>query len=97
VQAISQQTSLPVEQSKPMLDVFLRTARAALQSRRRIEFRGFGAFVVRDYEAAPRRNPRTGDVVLVGPRCKAVFKPSGLMLDRLNGVSPSSQDDSSSQ
>jgi len=76
-----------------MLEVFFGTVRDAVQKRRRVEFRGFGSFVVRDYEPCSRRNPGTGEMVLVGPRQKAVFRPSGLMIDRLNSGSPSSWDD----
>ena len=95
MQAISQRTSLPVEQAKLMLEVFFSTVREALQKRRRVEFRGFGSFVVRDYKPCSRRNPGTGEMVLAGPRQKAVFKPSRLTIDHLNGGKSSSGDDHS--
>ena len=95
VREISQRTSLPVEQAKPMVEVFFTTVKEALQNGRRVEFRGFGSFVVRDYEPCSRRNPGTGEMVLVGPRQKAVFKPSRLTIYRLNSGKSSSGDDHS--
>ena len=78
-----------------MLEAFFRTVGEALQKRRRIEFRGFDSFVVRDYEPCSRRNPGTGKVVFVGPRQKAVFRPSRLAVDRLNSGNPPSGGDHS--
>jgi nucleoid DNA-binding protein len=75
-----------------MVEVFFKAVKEALRDRRRIEFRGFGSFVVRDYEASLGRNPGTGEVVLVGPREKSVFRPSRLMIDRLNSGRSSSGD-----
>jgi len=98
VQEVSQRTSLPVDQAKPMVEVFFTTVKEALQNGRRVEFRGFGSFVVRDYRPCSRRDPRTGETVLVGPRQKAIFKPSRLLINRLNsGSSLSGDDDSNSE
>lgn len=91
-EATSRRTLLPIEQAKPMVEVFFAAVKEALRDRRRIEFRGFGSFVVRDYEASLGRNPGTGGVVLVGPRHKSVFRPSQLMIDRLRSGACSSGD-----
>ena len=40
----------------------------------RIEFRGFGTFVVREYKAYTGRNPRTGKGVDVRPKKLPFFK-----------------------
>lgn len=68
-----------------MLEIFLETVREALRDKRRAELRGFGAFAVRYRGSAFRRNPRTGERVLVGRRQKVVFRPSQLFVRRLNG------------
>jgi integration host factor subunit beta len=46
----------------------------ALKSGGRIEIRGFGSFVVREYEAYKGRNPKTGKVVDVKPKKLPFFK-----------------------
>ena len=40
----------------------------------RIEYRGFGTFVVREYKAYTGRNPRTGKYVDVRPKKLPYFK-----------------------
>lgn len=76
-----------------MVEEFFSTVKKALRDKRRIELRGFGCFNVRGYEPSLRRNPGTGEAVLVGPRQKSVFRPSRLMVDRL--ISGDSGDTSS--
>ncbi|MBN1593904.1 MAG: integration host factor subunit beta [Candidatus Coatesbacteria bacterium] len=85
VNLISERASLPVEQTKPMVEVFFRSIKSALKEHRRTELRGFGAFEVRDREPALRMNPKTGEKVHVGQRRKVVFKPSRLLVGRLRG------------
>ena len=46
----------------------------ALKSGGRIEIRGFGSFVVREYGAYKGRNPKTGKVVEVKPKRLPFFK-----------------------
>jgi integration host factor subunit beta len=46
----------------------------ALHNGGRIEIRGFGSFVVREYGAYKGRNPKTGKVVEVKPKRLPFFK-----------------------
>jgi len=46
----------------------------ALQSGDRIEIRGFGSFVVKEYEAYTGRNPKTGETVQVKAKKLPFFK-----------------------
>jgi len=43
-------------------------------ARRPVELRGFGAFSVKQRNARPRRNPRTGDAVAVERKAVRSFK-----------------------
>ncbi len=40
----------------------------------RIEIRGFGSFIVKDYKAYMGRNPKTGEVINVNPKKLPFFK-----------------------
>lgn len=40
----------------------------------RIEIRGFGSFVVKDYESYEGRNPKTGEKISVAPKKLPFFK-----------------------
>ena len=45
-----------------------------LKSGGRVEIRGFGSFVVREYGAYTGRNPKTGDNIKVQPKKLPFFK-----------------------
>ncbi len=61
---------------------------AALESGRRVELRGFGAFSVRDREARVGRNPRTGTAVPVDSKRVVYFRPGKEVRARLNPPAP---------
>jgi integration host factor subunit beta len=51
----------------------------------RIEIRGFGSFIVREYGGYTGRNPRTGKKVKVGPKKLPFFKVGKDLKARVNG------------
>lgn len=56
----------------------------ALRRSERVEIRDFGTFSVRRYRGYQGRNPKTGDLVRVGPKRLPYFKPSKTLLAQLN-------------
>jgi integration host factor subunit beta len=50
----------------------------------RIEIRGFGSFVVKDYKAYMGRNPKTGEVIEVRPKRLPFFKVGKELRERVN-------------
>ena len=59
--------------------------RDALVKGDRIEIRGFGSFVVREYKTYKGRNPKTGIVVEVKPKRAPYFKVGKELKERMNG------------
>lgn len=53
----------------------------------RIEIRGFGSFVNRDYEAYQGRNPRTGEVIEVEQKKLPFFKVGKELKEDINNGS----------
>lgn len=53
----------------------------------RIEIRDFGAFSVRRYPPAVKRNPKTGEAVMVGARTVVHFRSGKGLRDRVNAPS----------
>jgi len=51
----------------------------------RIEIRGFGSFVIREYETYTGRNPKTGMQIEVKPKSSTYFKVGKKLKERLNG------------
>ena len=61
----------------------------ALKTGDRIELRGFGSFVVKNYRSYNGRNPRTGEKIQVKPKKLPFFKVGkGLRLRVDQGKSP---------
>ena len=48
----------------------------SLSNGERIEIRGFGSFVVKEYESYTGRNPKTGEKIKVAPKKLPFFKAS---------------------
>ena len=58
--------------------------REILQNGERIEIRGFGSFVLRQYGAYKGRNPKTGEIVDVSPKKLPHFKVGKELKDLVN-------------
>ena len=67
----------------------------ALMRDDRIEIRGFGSFVNREYESYTGRNPRTGESIKVEPKKLPFFKVGKELKERVDGK-PSTPSGSSS-
>ena len=52
----------------------------------RIEVRGFGSFVVKEYQAYQGRNPKTGEKISVPPKKLPFFKVGKELKERIDNV-----------
>ena len=59
----------------------------ALKQDHRIEIRGFGSFVNRQYDSYKGRNPRTSEVIEVDQKKLPFFKVGKELKDRVNSES----------
>lgn len=64
--------------------IILREIAQALVNGDGVEIRGFGSFSVRNYDGYTGRNPSTGEAIKVEPKRLPFFKPSRLLLARIN-------------
>lgn len=60
--------------AKVVVDAVFEEMQNALRRGERIEIRGFGSFVIRNYGSYQGRNPKTGDAVHVNPKKLPYFK-----------------------
>lgn len=81
---ISEEHNLTDEEAAHAVDVFFETIQIALEERRRVELRGFGAFGTKLRNARQGRNPRNGETVSVPAKYVPFFKTGRPMHDRLN-------------
>ena len=76
VAAVVEKLNCSQQAASKMVDSMFVALREKLIAGDRIEIRGFGTLTVKDSQARPKaRNPRTGEIIDVPARRKAVFKP----------------------
>ncbi len=69
---------------KRSVDLFFDAIREALATGDKVEIRGFGVFLVKDYKGYVGRNPKTGAKVEVTPKKLPVFKTGKDLKERVN-------------
>ena len=74
IAVIEKQANLSPKQAEKVINIAFDTMIQALFDDERIEIRGFGSFVNREYGAYKGRNPKTGDTVSVAPKRVPFFK-----------------------
>ncbi len=85
IEKLAERSGLNVIQAEEIVNIIYRRMKDTLMSGGRIEIRGFGSFVVREYRARQGRNPRTGTVIPIPQKRHPFFKVGKELKDRLNG------------
>jgi len=75
---------LSLEDSKYVVDKFLKEISKALKSGERIELRGFGSFTTKTRPAGKARNPKTGENIMTNDKQIVNFRPSAALKNKLN-------------
>jgi len=65
---------LPKKKAELIVDTVFDNMCKALENNERIELRGFGSFVNKEYGSYTGRNPRTGESISVEPKKLPFFK-----------------------
>jgi integration host factor beta subunit len=89
VDLVAQRQNIPRPQVEQTIDAFLDAVADGLSRGERIDFRGFGAFAVRESAARSGRNPRTGETIQIAARRTPTFKVGKELRDRVNSNSSS--------
>lgn len=74
VNVIAEKAKLQHRQAEVIVNLVFDLMSESLKNDDRIEIRGFGSFVNRQYESYKGRNPKTGEVVTVAPKKVPFFK-----------------------
>jgi integration host factor subunit beta len=74
IEMVSERMRIPSNAAKVIVNTIFDSMRESLEKGERIEIRGFGSFVVRQYGAYKGRNPKTGKTVDVPPKRLPYFK-----------------------
>jgi len=86
VEEVVRVTELPRKESEAVVETIFESIISALQSKDKIEIRGFGSFRPRQRRGRIGRNPKTGAKVDVPPKRIPYFKPSKELKDFVNGI-----------
>lgn len=84
VEALASKKELTYKKAEEIVNILFDSMSDTLVKGGRIEIRGFGSFVVKDYKAYQGRNPKTGQVIEVKPKKLPFFKVGKDLRDRVN-------------
>jgi integration host factor subunit beta len=84
IEALAQEINLPLREASPITDTILDTMVEALAAGDSIEIRGFGSFVVKEYDSYIGRNPKTGDSIKVPSKKLPFFKVGKDLKEKVN-------------
>ena len=88
VVSIARATSFRQADVKKIVQMTLDGIIGALAMEKRIELRNFGVFAVKRRKARKRRNPRTGEAVMVPEKSVVTFKSGRLMQETIHKYCP---------
>ena len=86
IEKLSERSGLNVIQAEEIVNLIYRKMRDTMVSGGRIEIRGFGSFVVKEYQAYQGRNPKTGDKIAVPPKKLPFFKVGKELKERIDNA-----------
>lgn len=84
IEALAQETSLPLREADSITNTMLETMTETLVANNGIEIRGFGSFVIKQYESYQGRNPKTGQKIDVPPKKLPFFKVGKELRETVN-------------
>lgn len=86
IDVVAEKLNLPRKPTEQAVDLVFDFMTAAMARGDRIEIRGIGSFVVKNYGSYVGRNPRTGEPVQVGPKRLPHFKAGKELKARVDRV-----------
>ena len=91
IEKLAETSGINVMQSEEVVNLIYKKMRDTMVSGGRIEIRGFGSFVVKEYQSYQGRNPKTGEKISVPPKKLPFFKVGKELKERIDNV-PGSDD-----
>lgn len=83
IEMVSQRAKIKRKAAEDVVELVFDSMVAALVSGDKIEIRGLGSFIVREYGSYVGRNPRTGEQVQVKPKKLPYFKAGKELKERV--------------
>lgn len=84
IEKLAARSGLNVMQAEEVVNLIYKKMRDTMVNGGRIEIRGFGSFVVKEYQAYQGRNPKTGEKISVPPKKLPFFKVGKELKERID-------------
>lgn len=84
VKSLAKEMDLPMRKAEEIVDMVFKTMTDALVGGDRIEIRGFGSFIVKEYKGYTGRNPKTGEKITVSSKHLPTFKTGKELKERVD-------------
>ena len=88
IEELSQELNIPSKEATSIINTILDSMTDTLVNGENIEFRGFGSFVVKHYDAYTGRNPKTGQKIEVKAKKMPVFRVGKDLREAVNRGKP---------
>lgn len=85
IETLSKKGDLTEKKAIDVVNLIFKGFADELKNGGRIEIRGFGSFVVRNYGAYKGRNPKTGEKIKVAPKKLPFFKVGKELKEMVDG------------
>lgn len=85
VEKVSEKTGLTKKRAEDVVNLIFDSMFKAMVGGDRIEIRGLGSFVVKEYGSYTGRNPRTGESISVKPKKLPFFKVGKELKEKVDG------------
>jgi integration host factor subunit beta len=86
IEKLATRAGLNVIQSEEIVNLIYKKMRETMVHGGRIEIRGFGSFVVKEYQSYQGRNPKTGEKIPVPPKKLPFFKVGKELKERIDNI-----------
>ena len=84
IEILADRSNISIKEASEIVNTVFDAMTETLVKADRIEIRGFGSFVVKNYGAYEGRNPKTGDSINVGAKRLPFFKVGQELKRRVN-------------
>jgi integration host factor subunit beta len=86
IEELSMKLALHPKKAETVVNTVFDSIINSLKDSQRVEIRGFGSFMIRDYKPYVGRNPKSGEKIKVRPKSLPFFKTGKDMRDRVNSI-----------
>lgn len=87
IEKVADRMSITKKRCEEVINLIFDSMTQAMVKGDRIEIRGLGSFVVKEYGSYTGRNPRTGESIRVRPKRLPFFKVGKELKERVDGES----------